>query len=521
MNYIYSNFYEMLVASTKKSGKRAAIFNDKEQISYRQLKQKVEAVAAYLQLLDVKFGDKVAMVVSNSPDFIIAYLATTSLGAVAVPINTFLKNDELSYILNDCEARYLIASYHLNKELKEIEDKTKLQKIIWIGANSEVGGGRHFRFEDALSCLDKPDLSRQPQIDDLVHIIYTSGTTGHPKGALISYKNLFSNIESATTVFKLSNRDRFVVFLPMFHSFTLTTMVLLPVFMACSIILVKSVFPFSNVLKQVLFKRATIFLGVPAIYTAMGKAHIPWYFRWFNCVRLFISGGAPLAEQTIIEFTAKFPKAKLIEGYGLSECSPVVSVNTLEQQKVGSVGKALPGYQVKAVNEELIEVPTGEVGELIVKCDAVMQGYLNMAGATDDAIVNGWLRTGDLVRIDEDGFIFVVDRIKDLIIAKGQNIYPREIEELIMKFEEVEAAAVIGIRDKYADEEIVAFIQFKENMTLDEKEIRTYLRQNLANFKVPKTIYFREELPRNATGKVLKRVLKQQLQEEKQQQQPQ
>ena len=329
---------------------------------------------------------------------------------------------------------------------------------------------------------------------------------------MISYGNLFSNLEGIERIFKISKRDRFVVFLPMFHSFTLTAMVLLPIYMACSIILVRSVFPFSNVLKQVLFKRATVFLGVPAIYTAMSKAKIPWYFRWFNRVRLFISGGAPLAEQTILDFKAKFPRAKLLEGYGLSECSPVVAVNTPERQKARSVGIALPGLEVKAVNDELVEVPTGEVGELIVKGGSVMQGYLNMRDATDEAIVNGWLKTGDFVTIDEEGFIFIVDRKKDLIISKGQNVYPREIEEAIYKLDAVEAAAVIGVKDQYADEEIIAFIQLKDGETLDEADIRAHLRGHLANFKIPKQIYFKDELPKNATGKVLKRVLKEQFQ---------
>ena len=201
-----------------------------------------------------------------------------------------------------------------------------------------------------------------------------------------------------------------------------------------------------------------------------------------------------------------------MEGYGLSECSPVVAVNTPERQKARSVGIALPGLEVKAVNDELVEVPTGEVGELIVKGGSVMQGYLNMRDATDEAIVNGWLKTGDFVTIDEDGFIFIVDRKKDLIISKGQNVYPREIEEAIYKLDAVEAAAVIGVKDQYADEEIIAFIQLKDGETLDEADVRTYLRGNLANFKIPKQIYFKDELPKNATGKVLKRVLKEQFQ---------
>ena len=328
---------------------------------------------------------------------------------------------------------------------------------------------------------------------------------------MISYRNLISNVQGAHEVFHVRMKDRFAVFLPMFHSFTLTAMVLLPIFAACSLILVKSIFPFSNVLKQVLLKRATVFLGVPAIYTAIGKAKIPWYFRWFNCIRIFISGGAPLAEQTITDFRVKFPRAVLIEGYGLSECSPIVSANTMQKQKISSVGLPLPGYEVKCINDEMMELPAGEVGELIVKGDCVMQGYLNMPDATDETIVNGWLRTGDLVKIDEEGYIFIVDRKKDLIISKGINIYPREIEEVLFKLPQVEAAAVIGVRDEHADEEVTAFIQFKENMSLDEKDIRAHLKKHLANFKIPKTIYFKDELPKNATGKVLKRVLKDQI----------
>ena len=218
------------------------------------------------------------------------------------------------------------------KNSKNIKAKTKVNKIIWIGETNAASGDDSY-FDAARTFPGKPNLSRQPSVNDLAHIIYTSGTTGHPKGALISYSNLFSNLSGIEQIFQISQKDRFVVFLPMFHSFTLTAMVLLPISQACSIILVKSVFPFSNVLKQVLLKRATIFLGVPAIYTAMSKAKIPWYFRWFNRVRLFISGGAPLAGQTIDDFKAKFPRAKLLEGYGLSECSPVVAVNTPERQK--------------------------------------------------------------------------------------------------------------------------------------------------------------------------------------------
>jgi long-chain acyl-CoA synthetase len=262
-------------------------------------------------------------------------------------------------------------------------------------------------------------------------------------------------------------------------------------------------------MKQTLLKRVTIFLGVPTVYNALLKAKIPWYFMWFNKVRLFISGSAPLSEQAINDFATRFKRATLLEGYGLSECSPAVAVNRTEKQKPLSVGPALPGYDVKIVNDEMMEMPLGEVGEIIVKGDCVMQGYYNRPDATDETIVNGWLRTGDLGKMDEEGYLYIVDRKKDLIISKGINIYPREIEEVLYKYEGIDACAVIGVKTSNNDEEVLAFIQLKEEVeSIPETALKKYLKSHLANFKLPKHIYTVEELPKNATGKVLKRVLK-------------
>ncbi|MGH1600781.1 fatty acid--CoA ligase [Campylobacter majalis] len=533
MGYKYQNLYENLTQIAKDKPNAVAIYDDKIKLCYDELKTKVDRVAGYLESIGIRYGDKVAVLVTNSQEFIISYYAITALGAVAVPINTFLKFDEISYIVKDCEAKVLILSSSYAKELKKA-NQLGIHHFIWVSdvpngfvksapldktyeeeAESLYLGGefsddiKHVSFAELLEFPNAISHECKANLDDLCHIIYTSGTTGKPKGAMITYKNIYSNIVGVSNRFKASSKDRFVVFLPMFHSFTLTTMVVLPMHVGASVILVKSVFPFSNVLKQTLLKRATIFLGVPAIYTAIGKAKIPWYFKWFNKVRLFVCGAAPLAQQTIDDFTQKFPRAKLIEGYGLSECSPVVASNLLEKQKLLSVGKPLDGYEIKIVNDEMMQLGIGEVGEIIVKGDCVMRGYYGLDNS--DTIINGWLKTGDLGRVDEDGFIYIVDRKKDLIISKGINIYPREIEEVIYQREEVEACAVIGISDEHADEEVVAFVQLKEGMDIEEKELRAYLKKYLANFKIPKNIYFSEELPRNATGKVLKRVLKEQI----------
>ena len=452
MQYEYNNFYEILTKVAKESPNQIVLFEEKEKLKYHELKQNVDKVAAYLQLCGVSFGDKVAMAVANSQEFIISYLAITAIGAVAVPMNTFLKTTEFEYIINDCGARVLFASSSLAKELIALSDLEILRKIIWIGQTpkklqsaskeefsnideeygesaylsstpqilkEDMGKGyevKNINFTEALSHKYTLSITKYPKIDDLMHIIYTSGTTGKPKGAMISYKNILSNLIGAHKRFIVKKSDRFIVFLPMFHSFTLTAMVLLPIFSSASMVLIKSVFPFSNVLKQALLKRVTVFLGIPAIYTAIGKAKIPWYFRWFNRIRLFVSGAAPLAKQTIDDFRVKFPRATLVEGYGLSECSPIVAANLFDKQKLLSVGPVLNGYAVKIVNDEMMELPVGQIGEIIIKGDCVMQGYYGMPSVTDETIINGWLKTGDLGKVDEEGFIYIVDRKKDLII---------------------------------------------------------------------------------------------------------
>ena len=499
----------MAEANAKHRPKEAVLLIDERKVDNLRLKQKVDTFARFLEFSAVKSGDKVAIIVANSEEFIISFLAVTKIGAIAVPINTFLKHEEFAYIVSDAKAKLLICSPEFSKETNQLLHVSPIEKIVWTGHYDKLDEQNYSFLEITGSMETHEQLTNPPGLDDLACIIYTSGTTGKPKGAMLSYRNMFSNMVAADEVFQITPKDRFIVYLPMFHSFTLTVMVLLPLYASASLVIVKSVFPFSNVMKQTLLKRVTIFLGVPTVYNALLKAKIPWYFMWFNKVRLFISGSAPLSEQAINDFSKRFKRASLLEGYGLSECSPAVAVNRSEKQKPLSVGPALPGYEVKIVNDEMMELPLGEVGEIIVKGDCVMQGYYNRPDATDETIVNGWLRTGDLGKMDEDGFVYIVDRKKDLIISKGINIYPREIEEVLYKYEGIDACAVIGIKNNSGDEEVLAFIQLKEDVEqIPEKELRQYLKAHLANFKLPRHIYTVEELPKNATGKVLKRVLK-------------
>ncbi|MCJ7764947.1 MAG: AMP-binding protein, partial [Thiovulaceae bacterium] len=330
-----------------------------------------------------------------------------------------------------------------------------------------------------------------------------------------SYRNLFSNMIGGAERFKVTGRDRFIVYLPMFHAFTFTVMVLLPFFTRSSFVIIPKLLPFSNIIKQTLLKRVTIFMGVPDIYNALIRTKLPWYFMWFNNVRLFISGASALSEETLNRFNRLFGRATMLEGYGLSECSPVVSVNPMEKQKPMSTGTVLAGYEVKIVDNEMLEVPLGQIGEIIVKGDNVMLGYLNRPEATEETVINGWLRTGDLGKMDDEGYLYIVDRIKDLIISKGINIYPRQIEEELMKLPYIRLAAVIGVLDPNSGEVPIAYVELEDEVdekSVSSNSIKKDLKAVLANFKVPKNVVIVKELPKTATGKVLKRKIKEEYQ---------
>ena len=511
LKYSYSSFYEVLRHHATTRSKSTAYFVGDRKITFGRMLLKVDTFARFLEFIGVHPGDKVALYLANSLEFIIALLGAQKLGAIVVPINNFLKEEELLYILNDAEAKILVASAEFSKELQNVFYRSSVEKIIWEGEYNGLDEN-NIAFSEILDNLESHEkIAYKPDIDDLALIIYTSGTTGKPKGAMLSFRNIFSNILGIEKLLQITPKDRFIVYLPMFHSFSLTVTVLMPLYFGSPLVIIRSIMPFSNIIKQVLLKRVTIFTGVPDVYNALSKAKLPWYFHFFNRVKFYVSGAAALPEETLQRFRKKFKKGKLLEGYGLSECSPVVAVNLPYKQKPLSVGPAIPGVTVKIVDEDMVELPRGEIGEIIVKGDNVMLGYWKRPEATAETIVNGWLKTGDLGYMDEEGFIYIVDRKKDLIISKGINIYPREIEEVLMKNPHIKAAAVIGMKDEKSGEVPVAYIELEEGANITPNEIKKYLREHLANFKIPKAIHIIDELPKNATGKVLKRVLKERI----------
>ncbi|WP_294871191.1 long-chain-fatty-acid--CoA ligase [Sulfuricurvum sp. RIFCSPLOWO2_12_FULL_43_24] len=510
IHYPYENFYAMLERVTEENPSKRVIFIDDKSFSYQSFLENVDRFARALELIGISKGERIALICPNGIEFVQSVFAISKLGAITVPLNTMLKNEEYRYILGDCGAKILITASKFAKEVRNLSETVEtIEHTIWID-QAPIEDSQHLVLDEILSDHLHTHRPSPAKLDDTAVIFYTSGTTGHPKGAMISNRNLFSNLVGAKERFDLCSSDRFIVYLPMFHSFTFSIMVMLPFFTRSSFVIIPSILPFSNIIKQTLLKRVTIFMGVPDIYNALIRAKLPWYFLWFNSIRCFISGGSALSEDTLNRFRSTFKRATMLEGYGLSECSPAVAINPLEKQKTLSVGLPLYGYEVKIVNDEMLELPIGEAGELIVRGDCVMQGYLNNPDATAETIQNGWLRTGDIAKVDKEGYIYIVDRIKDLIISKGINIYPRQIEEQMMLLPQIKLAAVIGMNDPHSGEVPIAFVELEEGYEdTTQAFIKSQLKEHLAAFKIPKTITVVESLPKTATGKVLKRVLKQ------------
>src|SRR5207247_8275446 len=339
---------------------------------------------------------------------------------------------------------------------------------------------------------------------DLALIIYTSGTTGSPKGTMLSHGNLLCNVESCRRVLETVALDRFVVLLPMFHSFMLCVGIMLPMTTGCSIVLVKSLHPPKNVIQEIIAREATILPAIPQFFRALANAPVPPNIP----LRLCISGAAPLPGEILKEFNERFP-IPLIEGYGLSEASPVVSLNPIRGPwKAGSIGVPIPGVEVSVQNDSGELLPDGQTGELCVRGANVMLGYWNQPEETTKALRNGWLLTGDVGHRDNDGYSFITDRIKDMLLVNGINVYPREIEEVIYQFPGVKEAAVIGRADPRKGEQPIAFVALSEGAALEEKALLQFLRSKLADYKVPRQITILTALPRNATGKILKTALR-------------
>ena len=474
--------------SAKKNLERPAIFWGDEEIRYEQLLEQTVWVGQHLQSLGVKPGDRVALWLKNCPQFVPAFLGILQAAGVVVPINNFLKPDEVAFILSDADADVIVTDAAMAEALPQLQSARPKLKCLRV---EEI--------QRSSAQVSPPDRKSS----DLAVLIYTSGTTGRPKGAMLSHGNLLHNVESCRRVLHAVGEDRIVVLLPMFHSFMMTVGMLLPMLVGGSMLVIKSLHPPKNIVEEIFRRRATILPAVPQFFRTFTHAPIPPGFP----LRLCISGGAPLPAEILREFNEKFP-IPLMEGYGLSETSPVATFNPINKQKAGSIGVPIYDVEVSIQDDAGNILGPNQTGEVCIRGGNVMQGYWKQPDETAKAIRNGWLLTGDVGHGDDEGYFYITDRKKDMLLVNGINVYPREVEEIIYKFPGVREAAVIGMPDAKRGEKPVAFVSAKEGMTLDEKALQQFVREKLADYKVPRNIFILPALPRNSTGKILKTSLR-------------
>ncbi|MBN2120008.1 MAG: long-chain fatty acid--CoA ligase [Candidatus Omnitrophica bacterium] len=512
----FKDLTEVLSYQAEYSPSKPFIIFGQKRITFKELDFSAGRLAAFLSLQGVAKGDRVCLWMYNCPEFVISYFAILKLGATVVPINNMFKREEAKYIIEDAECGVLLFSPEKIEDCLNLNLRVaSLDKIISFSFSKEV----YPEVADLYEAIDNNEvLGEKAEIDpdDLAEILYTSGTTGKPKGACLSHKNLISNVEDCRVIIRATAKDTFICFLPLFHSFASTVCMLFPLYVGSSTVIFRAIRPFKRVLRSIRKNRITIFVGVPSIYSLLKDMKLPWILTTllrplFIPLRVCISGAAALPVNVAPVFERKL-KVPLLEGYGLTETSPVATLNPLRgERKPGSIGLALPSVELKVVNRSGEPLERGEIGELLIKGPNVMKGYFKMEQASAEVIEKGFLHTGDLARIDNQGYVYIEGRIKEMINVRGLNVYPKEIEDVLYQLTFVKEAAVVGVNHPKKGEVPIGFVVLKDNQTSDSGQILKFLREHLAPFKVPLRIEFRDNLPKNTTGKILKYVLKQQL----------
>ncbi|SDE85076.1 long-chain acyl-CoA synthetase [Thermus arciformis] len=495
-------------------------------LTYKELWREVQAFAKGLQAAGVKPGERVALMLPNTPQFVIAFYGTLLAGGVGVNVNPMYTPRELRHQLLDAGAKVLVILDQLLPRYQEVKGESAVALVVRTGIQDYLPFPKNLLYPWALK--RKGQWPREMEglpwrsflkggkpepvpldLDDVALLQYTGGTTGLAKGAMLTHKNLASNALQVRAWIPDFREGEEVVLgaIPFFHVYGMTVAMNLALLGGAKLVLLPR--PEIKAIVEAIEKhRVTLFPGVPTLYVAFNN--FPGIEgRNLKSVRACISGSAPLPLEVAERFE-KLTGAKLVEGYGLTEASPVTHCNPLYgERRLGSVGLPFPGVEAKVVDEEGKELPPGEVGELAIKGPNVMKGYWNRPEETQKALRDGWLFTGDLAKMDQDGYFYIVDRKKDMIIAGGYNIYPREVEEVLYQHPAVQEAAVVGVPDPYRGETVAAFLVLKPEYRgkVTEKDIEAFCRQNLAAYKVPRIVVFKESLPKSGVGKILKREL--------------
>ncbi|MEO6183632.1 MAG: long-chain fatty acid--CoA ligase [Verrucomicrobiota bacterium] len=543
MTYPKKTLPQLLEHTTAKSAGHTALIYFGARISYGQVQEHVDRLAAGLQAIGVKKGDRVALLMPNCPQFVISYFGAMRAGAIITATSSMYTAREITHQWNDAGATIVIADRRLYPVIKAaLPQLTSVRQIILTGSRqyyprpfqqfcallkssrslkgstclkldskgaSQSKSPTLHEWEDLLSVSSKPQPSGLKP-SDIACLQYTGGTTGTSKGAMLTHANLVTNAYQASSLLTMNGKgdEVMVAALPMFHIFAMTCVMISSIEIGgCVVILPR--FELRAALNAIRKYRPTMFHGVPTMYVAFNS--VPGVERYgFNSLRMCMSGGAALPVEVRQKFEA-LTGGKLVEGYGLTETSPVTHVNPPEgSPKVASIGLPIPDTESRIMDLETgkREMPVGEVGEITIRGPQVMRGYWNKPEETALVLRDGWLYTGDIAKKDADGYFYIVDRKKDMIIAGGFNIYPREVEEVLFECPKIKEAAVIGVPDAYRGETVKAFVVLKDGVTATAEEVIAFCRERMASYKVPRQVVFRDSIPKSGVGKYLRRELR-------------
>jgi long-chain acyl-CoA synthetase len=488
------NLASLLTESAERAPGDPAIRLGEVELSYGELDQRSARLASLLTEKGVEPGDRVGVMLPNVPDFPVAYYGVLRAGAVVVPMNVLLKRREIAFYLEDSGAKLLLAWHGFAEEARDGA----------ADAGAELIEVEPAAFASMLAEHEPTPGLTDTDEDDTAVILYTSGTTGKPKGAELTHINLFRNADvSSRTTCEISQGDTVLGALPLFHSFGQTVGMNASLKVGACLTLVPRFDP-AEALETIQRDGVTHFYGVPTMFGAL--LHHPERESFdTSSLRNCITGGASMPVEVLHGFEQAF-EAKVLEGYGLSETSPVACSNHPEmERKAGSIGTPIEGVEMQLVDEDDNPVAQGEVGEVVIRGHNIMKGYWQRPEATEEAMRGGWFHSGDMARTDEDGYFYIVDRKKDLIIRGGYNVYPREVEEVLYEHPKIREAAVVGVPHNEWGEEIGAAVVLHEDEELPAEEVSAYVKERIAAYKYPRVVWFLDDLPKGPTGKILKR----------------
>jgi long-chain acyl-CoA synthetase len=500
------NISNLLIESTARRPEHPAIRFLERTITYEELNRQVDRLSHGLVRAGLRPGDICVLMMPNSIDWAIVYYALAKVGALVLPVNFLYRVGELEHIFKDSGARAFIGHKdYLDDPRQVMEHLSKMDLRIAQGVSRNQG----FIPLEELFGEDKNFPPFQTRDDDTWAIIYTSGTTGHPKGAMLTHYNLANNAMTVANMRSTDPNDVVFGVLPLFHIYGQTSAFNSSIYLGLTIRL----WPHFNT-EELFFaieeEESSILIAVPTILNRLVELADVRPPRRAG-LRFCVSGGASLPVEVLRRFEDRF-HATIYEGYGLTECSPVCVENPFGRQtRPGSIGLPIPGFEARIVNDQDEDVSIGAVGELIIRGPGVMKGYLNQSGATAETLRGGWLHTGDLARMDEERYIYIVDRKKEMIIRGGYNVYPREVEEILYTHPDVVEAAVVGVPHPDLGEEVTAVVVLREGTRRTPEALRQFVKERVAPYKYPRRVQIVKELPKSPTGKILKKILREEI----------